>query len=67
MGIPLPSCAEAIQYISKILTLEPGDVISMGTPAGVGLATGRLLRDGDAFECEIPEIGRLRNPIVAMQ
>ena len=61
------SCAEAIQYISKILTLEPGDVISMGTPAGVGLATGRLLRDGDVFECEIPEIGRLRNPIVAMQ
>ena len=57
------SIPEAIQYISKIVTLEPGDVISMGTPAGVGLGTGRLLQDGDVFTCEIAEIGRLTNPV----
>lgn len=53
--------AEAIVYISDVLTLEPGDVISMGTPAGVGLARGRLLRDGDLIECEVSGVGRICN------
>jgi 2-keto-4-pentenoate hydratase/2-oxohepta-3-ene-1,7-dioic acid hydratase in catechol pathway len=53
--------AEAIVYISNVLTLEPGDVISMGTPAGVGLARGRLLQDGDLIECEVSGVGRIRN------
>jgi 2-keto-4-pentenoate hydratase/2-oxohepta-3-ene-1,7-dioic acid hydratase in catechol pathway len=57
------SVAEAIVYISKVLTLEPGDVISMGTPAGVGMATGRLLQDGDLIECEVSGIGTLRNRV----
>jgi 2-keto-4-pentenoate hydratase/2-oxohepta-3-ene-1,7-dioic acid hydratase in catechol pathway len=57
------SVAEAIVYISKILTLEPGDVIAMGTPAGVGMARGRLLRHGDVIECEIGGIGLLRNQV----
>jgi 2-keto-4-pentenoate hydratase/2-oxohepta-3-ene-1,7-dioic acid hydratase in catechol pathway len=57
------SVAEAIVYISRVLRLEPGDVISMGTPAGVGMARGRLLRDGDVIECEVSGIGRLRNMV----
>lgn len=57
------SVAEAIVYISKVLTLEPGDVISMGTPAGVGMARGRLLADGDLIECEVTGIGTLRNKV----
>lgn len=56
---------EAISYVSQILTLEPGDVISMGTPAGVGSARGRLLQDGDLIECEIAELGRLSNRVSA--
>jgi 2-keto-4-pentenoate hydratase/2-oxohepta-3-ene-1,7-dioic acid hydratase in catechol pathway len=57
------SVAEAIVYISNVLTLEPGDVISMGTPAGVGMATGRLLQDGDVIECEVSGVGALRNRV----
>jgi 2-keto-4-pentenoate hydratase/2-oxohepta-3-ene-1,7-dioic acid hydratase in catechol pathway len=57
------SVAEAIVYISKVLTLEAGDVISMGTPAGVGMARGRLLTDGDVIECEVSGIGTLRNKV----
>jgi len=57
------SVAEAIVYISKVLTLEPGDVISMGTPAGVGMARGRLLKHGDIIECEVSAIGTLRNRV----
>jgi 2-keto-4-pentenoate hydratase/2-oxohepta-3-ene-1,7-dioic acid hydratase in catechol pathway len=56
--------AEAIVYISQVLTLEPGDVICMGTPSGVGMATGRLLQDGDVIECEVSGIGSLRNRVV---
>lgn len=57
------SISEAIVYISKVLTLEPGDVIAMGTPAGVGLARGRLLQTGDVIECEVDGIGSLRNRV----
>ncbi len=57
------SVAEAIVYISNVLTLEPGDVISMGTPAGVGIARGRLLQDGDLIECEVSGVGVIRNRI----
>jgi 2-keto-4-pentenoate hydratase/2-oxohepta-3-ene-1,7-dioic acid hydratase in catechol pathway len=57
------SVAEAIVYISNVLTLEPGDVISMGTPAGVGMATGRLLQDGDVIESEVSGVGALRNRV----
>jgi len=57
------SVAEAIVYISRVLTLEPGDVIAMGTPAGVGLARGRLLQDGDEISCEVKGIGTLRNRV----
>lgn len=57
------SIAEAIAYISRLLTLETGDVISMGTPAGVGLGRGVFLQDGDVIECEVSGIGVLRNTV----
>ena len=52
--------------LSRVLTLEPGDVISMGTPGGIGSARTPpvVLHDGDVVECEIDGIGTLRNPVV---
>ena len=49
-----------IRFISSVMTLEPGDVISTGTPAGVG-----PLQPGDVVEVVIEGIGRLRNPVAA--
>lgn len=49
-----------IAYLSRFMTLLPGDVIMTGTPAGVG-----PLQVGDTVEVEIPGIGVLRNPVVA--
>ena len=56
-----------ISYISQGITLEPGDVISTGTPDGVGYfrKPPALLKAGDVFEVEIEKLGVLRNPIVA--
>jgi 2-keto-4-pentenoate hydratase/2-oxohepta-3-ene-1,7-dioic acid hydratase in catechol pathway len=52
--------------VSEAITLEPGDVIVTGTPAGIGWArTPRLLmRHGDICEVEIEGIGLLRNPVI---
>ncbi|HYJ80044.1 MAG TPA: fumarylacetoacetate hydrolase family protein [Longimicrobiaceae bacterium] len=49
-----------IAYISGVMTLEPGDVIATGTPAGVG-----PLAPGDVVEVEIPGVGTLTNPVAA--
>ena len=53
--------------LSRTMTLEPGDVVSTGTPGGIGSARKPpvLLRDGDVVECEIDGIGTLRNRVVA--
>ena len=48
-----------IPWISRVMTLVPGDVIATGTPAGVG-----PMKAGDVVEVVIPEIGTLRNPAV---
>lgn len=48
---------------SRLVTLEPGDVILTGTPAGVGAGRGEFLGPGDVVEVEIPGIGRLRNDV----
>ena len=48
-----------ISFISKNLTLEPGDIIATGTPSGVG-----RIRHGDVVEIEIEKIGTLSNPVV---
>ncbi len=50
---------ETIAAISAVLTLEPGDVIAMGTPEGVGFARGRALRAGDHLRAEIEGLGVL--------
>lgn len=54
---PLP---RLISHISQVMTLQPGDVILTGTPAGVG-----PIVPGDTVEVEIEQIGILRNPVVA--
>jgi 2-keto-4-pentenoate hydratase/2-oxohepta-3-ene-1,7-dioic acid hydratase in catechol pathway len=61
------SVAETIRLLAQCMTLEPGDVIVMGTPAGVGQARTPpvWMKPGDAIEIEIERIGVLRNPIVA--
>ena len=56
--------AEIVSYISKICTLETGDVIACGTPAGVGKHQDIRLEDGDMLEVEIPHVGILRTPVV---
>jgi 2-keto-4-pentenoate hydratase/2-oxohepta-3-ene-1,7-dioic acid hydratase in catechol pathway len=57
--------AQLVAAVSRIMTLEPGDVLATGTPAGVGAARGEFLRPGDTVTIEIDRIGRLENPIVA--
>jgi len=59
--------AELVAFASRLMTLEPGDVLLTGTPAGVGAAQDppRWLRDGDVVEVEIEGIGRLCNPVCA--
>lgn len=55
-----------IEYISAGITLQPGDVISTGTPEGVAAATGEpFLKDGDIVEGSIDRIGTLSNPVRA--
>lgn len=54
------SPAQLIAYTSSIMTLEPGDVIMTGTPAGVG-----PLSPGDQVEVEVEGVGVLRNPVKA--
>jgi len=58
-----------IEYISAGVTLEPGDVISTGTPGGVGFrrTPPRFLRPGDVVRIEISSIGVLENPVVKAQ
>jgi 2-keto-4-pentenoate hydratase/2-oxohepta-3-ene-1,7-dioic acid hydratase in catechol pathway len=51
--------SELIEYITRIMTLLPGDVILTGTPAGVG-----PIDDGDVVEVEVEGIGVLTNPVV---
>jgi acylpyruvate hydrolase len=59
--------ARTIALISEVMTLEPGDVIITGTPAGVGYPRKPpiFLRPGDVCEIEIEGIGILRNPVVS--
>jgi 2-keto-4-pentenoate hydratase/2-oxohepta-3-ene-1,7-dioic acid hydratase in catechol pathway len=55
MQFPIP---ELISFLSGIMTLEPGDLIATGTPAGTG-----QLHDGDTVEVEITGVGTLSNPV----
>ena len=60
--------AHLVSYVSEFMTLLPGDVISTGTPAGVGLGMKpepRYLRPGDIVELGIAGLGRQRQQVVA--
>jgi 2-keto-4-pentenoate hydratase/2-oxohepta-3-ene-1,7-dioic acid hydratase in catechol pathway len=56
-----------ISYLSRVTTLQPGDCIATGTPAGVGSRRKPPLwmQPGDTIEVEVAEIGVLRNPVIA--
>ncbi|MEZ6065069.1 MAG: fumarylacetoacetate hydrolase family protein [Planctomycetaceae bacterium] len=56
--------AAIIEFIARSVTLEPGDIISTGTPHGVGKAKGKFLRPGDIVEATIDGIGTLHNPVI---
>jgi 2-keto-4-pentenoate hydratase/2-oxohepta-3-ene-1,7-dioic acid hydratase in catechol pathway len=60
------SPAEAIAFISQFITLEPGDVIATGTPAGVGLSKKIKLQPGDHIKGEIEGLGVLQNTVAAL-
>lgn len=52
------SIPDLLAYVSNVMTLEPGDVVATGTPAGVG-----TLQPGDEVEVEIVGVSRVRNPV----
>jgi len=55
--------ADIVSFLSHIMTLEPGDIIATGTPAGVAMATGEFLQPGDTIECTIEKLGMLKNTL----
>jgi 2-keto-4-pentenoate hydratase/2-oxohepta-3-ene-1,7-dioic acid hydratase in catechol pathway len=61
------SVAKQIAYLSEVMTLEPGDILITGTPAGVGIAMQppTFLQVGDVVRVEIEGIGHIQNTIVA--
>jgi 2-keto-4-pentenoate hydratase/2-oxohepta-3-ene-1,7-dioic acid hydratase in catechol pathway len=60
-------CFTLVEHLSTAFTLEPGDVIATGTPAGVGISMKppRLLKPGDVVRIEIEAIGWIENPVIA--
>lgn len=66
-GQQIFNIATIIETLSRVMTLEPGDLIATGTPSGVGFARTppEYLKPGDLVECEIEGIGTLSNPVVA--
>ena len=65
---PDGSREELIAFVTRTLTLEPGDVIATGTPPGVGMARKppRWLADGDEVTVEIERVGALTNRVRAL-
>ena len=60
------SVASLLEYISRVITLEPGDLIATGTPSGVGVFRDPpvFLEPGDRARCEIVGIGTVENPVI---
>jgi 2-keto-4-pentenoate hydratase/2-oxohepta-3-ene-1,7-dioic acid hydratase in catechol pathway len=58
--------AELIEYISRVITLDPGDIIATGTPSGVGVFRDPpiFIGPGDVVRCEIDGIGSVENPVI---
>ncbi len=61
------NCFELVAYLTQVMTLEPGDVISTGTPAGVGvkMKPRGYLKPGQTVRIEIEGLGALSNPVIA--
>lgn len=57
--------AAIVSFLSRFVTLEPGDIIATGTPSGVGSSTNTYLRPGDTVRATITGIGTLENPVEA--
>jgi 2-keto-4-pentenoate hydratase/2-oxohepta-3-ene-1,7-dioic acid hydratase in catechol pathway len=60
------NCYEVVAYLTQAMTLEPGDVITTGTPAGVGvkMQPRGYLKPGQVVTIEIESIGQLINPVI---
>jgi acylpyruvate hydrolase len=60
------SVAEIIAHLTRAMTLQPGDIIATGTPAGIGFTRdpALFLEAGDVVEVEISSIGLLSNPVI---
>ncbi|HXB16245.1 MAG TPA: fumarylacetoacetate hydrolase family protein [Solirubrobacteraceae bacterium] len=56
---------ELVAWLSRTMTLLPGDIVATGTPAGVGAAKGLFLRDGNVVDVELEGVGTLSNPVLA--
>lgn len=63
-GAMIFNCAELIAFASRVMTLEPGDVIMTGTPAGTGAASDRYLQAGDVMTVTVEKLGSLTTRIV---
>lgn len=65
-GEMLFTAAALIEFLSRTMTLEPGDVILTGTPHGVGFAMDppRFLQPGDVVRCEVEDLGVIENRVV---
>jgi 2-keto-4-pentenoate hydratase/2-oxohepta-3-ene-1,7-dioic acid hydratase in catechol pathway len=62
-GVVIDGDPDRIAAASSIMTLEPGDIISTGTPGGAGVGGTSALADGDEVVCEIERIGRLSDRV----
>ncbi|MFG6082943.1 fumarylacetoacetate hydrolase family protein [Paracoccus litorisediminis] len=56
---------DQIEYLSTVMTLEPGDILATGTPSGIGAPTGRFLKPGDRMRLEIEALGMIESEIIA--
>lgn len=56
---------EQIEYLSTVMTLEPGDILATGTPSGVGAASNNFLQVGDVMRLEIQHLGQIEHNVIA--
>ncbi|HWI85921.1 MAG TPA: fumarylacetoacetate hydrolase family protein [Sphingomonas sp.] len=55
---------DQIAYLTQVMTLEPGDILATGTPAGVGIASERFMKAGDVVRVEVEGLGAIENRFV---
>ncbi|HZX28527.1 MAG TPA: fumarylacetoacetate hydrolase family protein [Telluria sp.] len=64
-GTMIFTVAQIVSYVSRFMTLEPGDIIATGTPPGVGMARKRFLKHGDRLRLGIAGLGEQQQEVVA--